>query len=484
VPGIRLVAVIVLLTTAATREALRITAFSFDDIWLHLRTGVWILQNHAAPHTGLFSQLPNSQWIAFSWLYDALFASAYAALGLRAVPLSLMILKVIIAAVTLLLAASQRRGFWSAVVLSGLAQLTLYDLQPLPFVFSICFFGLATYSLFECRSRNELRPLLWLPALFWLWANLDAQFVLGLLLLSTFLIAEVVERTLVATNVRSSGSRRIPFGQLSAISAACVIATFVTPYSIHLIPEAAKFAYSKQLFDNFSMMAAMDFRRPEHFLLLSLFLAACVGLGRRRSSDLFKILLLALCAALAFRIQRDSWIVVLPSIAILAEAIGNRASTNPAARPATAPKQKIWIAIMAATVLMISFLCLPANPVLQLRLRRVLPAEACDYIRDNHLPSPIFNEYQWGGYLTMHLPEYPVSIDERLNLYGVQTSESYFRVAMGKQRMETLPSFASAQTILLPANAAMARALTTIPSLQEQFREVYRDDIAVVLVRR
>ncbi|MFY9644635.1 MAG: hypothetical protein WAK29_05615, partial [Terriglobales bacterium] len=70
------------------------------------------------------------------------------------------------------------------------------------------------------------------------------------------------------------------------------------------------------------------------------------------------------------------------------------------------------------------------------------------------------------------------------NLYGDEFSGAYFEVVMGKRRMETLPSFASAQLLLLPVNLAMAKALTTIPALQQQFREVYQDEIAIVLVRR
>jgi hypothetical protein len=84
----------------------------------------------------------------------------------------------------------------------------------------------------------------------------------------------------------------------------------------------------------------------------------------------------------------------------------------------------------------------------------------------------------------MNLPEYPVSIDQRMNLYGEQASGAYFDVIMGRQRMETFPAFAGAQTILLPKGLAITRALTTIPALQQQFREVYSDDLAVVLVRR
>lgn len=82
------------------------------------------------------------------------------------------------------------------------------------------------------------------------------------------------------------------------------------------------------------------------------------------------------------------------------------------------------------------------------------------------------------------LPVYPVSIDERLNLYGDEFSDAYFEVVSGKRRMETLRGFNSEQIILLPVDLSMAKALTTIPVLQQQFREVYRDKIAIVLVRR
>jgi hypothetical protein len=41
-----------------------------------------------------------------------------------------------------------------------------------------------------------------------------------------------------------------------------------------------------------------------------------------------------------------------------------------------------------------------------------------------------------------------------------------------------------AQTILLERNSGMAEALTTLPVLQSQFQMVYRDNLAMVLVRK
>ena len=473
---------VLLLTTAAAWEARQLSAFSSDELWCHLRTGAWILQNHSIPRTGLFSQLANSNWIDFSWIYDALCGAAYALLGLRAIPLLLMVFKVALAAVTFLLAGA-RHKFWWAVSLSALAQFILFNPQPLPVLFSICFFGLALHWTLEARRRNELTHLLWLPPLFWLWANLDAQFVLGLLLISTLLVAEIAERALRILGLANDNSRRFPFVKLATIALACAVATVITPYSIHLIPAAWQSAYSPALFKNFAFMAAMSFRQPEHFLLAALLFAACFILGRQRSHDSFKILLLTLGAVLAFRIQRDSWTIVLVSIAIIGEAIRTRRDDSLAGQRRAYPNF-LYVAAGVIVVLMLSFSLLPTKQTLDSQLERIFPAKACDYIQKNHLAGPIFNDYGWGGYLMWRLPEYPVSIDERLNLYGDEFSEAYFEVITGKRKMETLPGFTSERIILLPVNLSMVKALTTIPVLQQQFREVYRDDMAIVLVRR
>ena len=481
-PLTRWLALLLLLTTGAVWEARHVSAFSSDEIWWHLRTGTWILQNHAVPRTGLFSQLVNSRWTDFSWLYDALCGALYALLGLRAIPLLLMIFRVALAGVTFLLAGG-RRNFWWAIVLSALAQSTFLNPQPLPSLFSICFFGVSLHCMLEARRRNDLIRLVWLPPLFWLWANFDAQFVVGLLLVSTLLLAAIIEKTLCLAGKRKGNAQQLPLLGLVAIAAACVVATVVTPYSIRLIPAAWQSAYSPTLFKYFAFMAAMSFRQPEHYVLAVLLFFACLALGRQRLHDIFKILLLVLAAALAFRIQRDNWTVVLASIAVIGDA-AHSFSAKPLVGQRTLSAERFYVAAGVIVVVILSFVFLPTNQTLEVRLGRVFPAKACDYIQTNHLRGPVFNEYGWGGYLIWKLPEYSVSIDERLSLYGGEFSDAYFEVIMGREKMETLPGFAGQQIILLPVDFSMAKALTTIPVLRQQFREAYRDDIAIVLVRR
>ncbi len=118
------------------------------------------------------------------------------------------------------------------------------------------------------------------------------------------------------------------------------------------------------------------------------------------------------------------------------------------------------------------------------KLAGAFPLKACDWIRENQLPRPLFNAYEWGGFLTWYLPEYPVAIDGRVGLYGDGLTEQYFKLTGGKERLEMDPTFSRARTILLERHSAMARALTTLPALSSSYRMAYSDDLAIVLVRR
>src|ERR1039458_151924 len=111
---LHVVALVALLATAPVFEALRVSAFSNRDLWWHLRSGLWILQNHSVPRSGLFSQYADRPWVASSWAFEALMAAAYKLLGLRAVPILLMAFKLALAVVTFLLARGWRGVFSGA----------------------------------------------------------------------------------------------------------------------------------------------------------------------------------------------------------------------------------------------------------------------------------------------------------------------------------------------------------------------------------
>jgi hypothetical protein len=230
-------------------------------------------------------------------------------------------------------------------------------------------------------------------------------------------------------------------------------------------------------------MRSMSFRRPQEFLLMLLVMAAFFALGRRRSLEVFELLALIAGTVIAFRIQRDAWLAVLPAVAVLAD--GFRLEEVPReARSFALRWEKPVAGLLTMTILVAAALHLPDRTTLMQRISQRFPVKACDFITSNQLPQPLFNTYSWGGFLIWYLPEYPVAIDSRVDLYGDEALTRYFQVITGKERLETNPSLVSARTLLLERQSAMAAALINLPALSSEYRMLYSDDLAAIFVRQ
>ncbi len=478
---LRIAVMALLFSSAAMLEAFRLSSLSAltnGDLWWHLSCGLWALQHHALPHSGLFSQSATQPWVASSWAYDLLLALGYKLVGLRAIPGLLMLFKTALAVVTFLLVGGLRGRFWTAVALSLVAQFVLGAIQPGPAYFSVLFFAIEIALLLKARRTGNLRSLWWLPFLFLFWANLHVQFVYGVVVLLLFLLVLVCERYVTSLSARSPA-----LGKVTKILGISWLATFITPYLYrpYEVFFATTFTSANQYLPDFH---ALGFRQPQDYLLLLLAMAAFLALGLRRSRDLFQIGLLAGCLAMSFYAQRDIWLITLAALAVIGEAI----PPEPAGEPSVSAEKRRWAreALIAATasiavMILAAAIRIPRNrATLLVKVGQRYPVAASDYIRDHRLPQPLFNAYEWGGFLTWYLPEYPVAIDGRTELYGEDVVTQYSKVMNADERYTEYPALAGAQTILLPKSAIMGEALGSVPI----FKVAYSDDVAIVLSRR
>ncbi len=463
-----------------------LTALSNSDIWLHLRTGTWMLQNHAAPHAGLFSQSPDLRWTASNWGYDLLVAVAFRMLDLRSIPVLVMIFKSALAVLTFLLAGGVRERFWPAVALSVTVQYILGGILPGPTYCSMLLFAVELLLLNQSRVRDSVRPLFWLPPLFLLWANLDNQFVFGLLLLLLLLLASNIP------NLASllSSSSQVPLSQLrrstlslknaGTVALLCAVATIITPYSYHLygVFFASFTSAANRYLPDFH---AMGFRQPQDYVLMLLAMAAFLALGLRRSRDPFQISLMIGCIMLSFYAQRDAWLVALAAIVVIAGAVGHPAETASAEPQHKRNRQLFLAAGMSLAILMLAaaFEIPRSHEALLAKVEQTYPVAACSYIREHQLPPPLFNAYDWGGFLTWYLPEYPVAIDARPGLYDEDYVVQYFKATNADVPYQSYPAMAQAGTLLLQRKSLMGEALSAVPA----FRVAYSDSVAVVLNR-
>ncbi|HTR27526.1 MAG TPA: hypothetical protein VMI10_26385 [Terriglobales bacterium] len=480
----RLLLLTVVLTGSAIREGMTLSSLSSPDVWGHVPIGGWISEHHAIPHAGLFSQYPDLPWGDTDWGFQWLIFSAYRLFGLRAIPIFMMLVDVGIALVTFLLASAGGSTFCSAVVLSAIAQYVLPLQQPPQFVVSMLFFGVEMLLLVKSRRTGSVRHLWSLLPLFLVWANLHIEFVGGLLLLGLFLAALLIEsllRRFPAIPLRGR-IRPLPLERVGLIAGLSMLCCSFTLYPLSAVLPAFKALYSNVVLRYFAEMRSLAFRTPRDFVLMLLMMAAFLALGRRRWVDAFEVLVLVACTALGFRFQRDAGFAALVAVAVLAAGFYRQQEVK---------SGKSWsrweggiATFLTAAAILIATLRLPARDVLMSKISGHFPVKACDYITRNQLPRPLFNSYTWGGFLIWYMPDYPVIVDERNDLYGDEILSRYFEAASGTARLDTDPKVAAAQTFLLERKSAMAEALVKLPVLSAQYRLAYSDQVAVVFVRQ
>jgi hypothetical protein len=470
----RIVAALLLFSVAGLfeiRNMSSLSSLSNSDVWWHLTSGLWMLQHRALPHTGIFSQAANQNWIAWSWLYDLKLAVFDRLVGLRAIPIFAIFLKAGLAIVTFFLAGGCRGRFWTAFGLSAVAQYVLEALPTTPAYCSALLFGIALLMLMAIRRSSNVKVLFWLVPLFLVWGNVDIHFVYGLALLLLFSLAEAVGKMLGGAEAFHGSTKTF-----SIVAAAAFLATVITPYFYRpwQVFFSSAFSAANSCLPDYK---APGFRQPQDYVLLVLVMSAFLALGLRRSRDTFLILLLAICAVLSFHSQRDIWLVVLAAAAAIGEMT---IPIGAAAEPAVEAKS-VLISVMAAMAVLIlaaAFL-VPRPEALLAKAARSYPVAASDYIREHHLPQPIFNAFEWGGFLSWYLPDYPVAIDSRVDLYGDDFVIDYTQMMSAKLRYSDFPALANAATIVLPHSAIIAQALSTLPA----YKVVYSDDVATVLAK-
>ena len=100
-------------------------------------------------------------------------------------------------------------------------------------------------------------------------------------------------------------------------------------------------------------------------------------------------------------------------------------------------------------------------------------------LKDNQPEGELFNEYNWGGYLTWELRDYPVYVDGRTDLYDDEILMEYLEIQAGRGEWEGTLKEYGAKVLLVEVNSGLAHSLSS----NERWRWAYGDEKAVVFVR-
>ena len=454
------------------------------DMWWHLRTGEYILQN-GIPHHDIFSfTVPHHEWITHEWLSQVVMWSVYATSGWAG--LLILFATLITAIFGLLYTIMPGRPFLAAFILllSAFTSSIVWGVRPQ--IFNLLFTAVFLLLLEQVKNGRWSRRALWaLPPLTILWANFHSGYFLGIVVLLVYLIGDALERW------RDGDERALPSPALRFLGMMIVLsflAAALNPNGIKL------WLYPFQTLGSSSMQAyIIEWQSPNfHNKIFWPFviLAALGGMGMifsKKRPSWSDLLMFGGTAAAGLMSARN-----IPLFAIVAAPITARYLLNSLGGTAvypllsgTATEQtstrlmRILNWGLLLTAVLTSFIWIDRRIAEnETAIVEQYPSAAVAYLQESGLAEQRgYNQYVWGGYLIWH--GIPVFVDGRADVYGDEFLDYYVQTSqLSDTWREPLDDF-DVQYVLTVPDSNLAVLLEADTGWQQS----YSDDVAQIYVR-
>jgi hypothetical protein len=438
------------------------------DLWWHLRAGqvMWeqksILLEDVFSYTRAGEPWVNAFWLAELALYGLYRLGGYTALAA-------------------FVAGSGALSFWLAgqrerptsilssgvILLAALAAAPIWG--PRPQVFSFLLVAALDSWLAAKRPAWALVPL------FALWANLHGGWIWGFLLLAAHLAGLGMRWLAAAHDERLSLTAEIrPLLGWTALS---TLAISLNPNGLALwkLPFA-QISVSMQIQEWLSP----DFHRIDfHPMLWILFLLLLSGplTGKPDWPGLFKTIGFAY---LTFVAQRNIALFALAAAPLLVSQLETAIKRFPLPQTPSIPPGRfsalINSSLLAALGLAATgFLFLQTRPA---KVEQNYPLGAVQWVQENAPDGRLFNSYNWGGYLAWALPQVPLFIDGRADLYGNELLAEWQAVVNADPEAARILAKWDIGWLLLEPEWPI------VALLQEKgWKTAYHDDLSIILTR-
>jgi len=466
-----------------------------SDTWWHLRSGQYIIENHTIPLTDPFSHPKAGQlWIDHSWLAQILLFTLYALGGWPALALAVAGLAVL--AFWLVWKQLEGNIFITAfaMILGAIVSSVMWTARPQMISFVLT--AVIAYLLHRFK-RQQAGLLPWAPLVMLVWANTHGGFAIGLMLMLTYLVGEAINNiTAHQDDPVVSWSRLKHLLVVIIISLAVVV---INPYTWRMWLYPFQTVGIGALRDFIQEWQSPDFHLPmaqPFILMLLLVLAALARAGRRADwTDLTLVALWTGWSLFAGRNISVFGLVVTPILARYADLAWTRQwqtwgyTRPPFSSFETQPSRTSsfisyvnWGLLTLIIVAALVKISIPLLPQTNLQVEQASePYHAVQFMQRQRPPGPIFNNYNWGGYLIFKLwPEYPVYIDGRTDLYDDAFIRRYIDVMVANNGWQQTLDEDGINLVFIETDSTLAKFLRQDPA----WTEIYRDEMAVIFVRK
>ena len=417
------------------------------DLGRHLKNGELLLQGDTQvlyQNTYSYTE-PEQPFINHHWLSGVLYFLVFEAFGFTG--LSILNILVLFAALLLILFLAKREvGLWWAVVLSVfLAPVIASRTEVRPESLTYLLFTLYFTLLWLWQSgRISKKGLYALPVLQLLWVNLHIGFVFGCFLLFVFTLVHFIFYLLKKEN---------KFLEILPVAILAALATLLNPHFLTgaLYPLSIFKGYGYTIVENQSIgfLENLKFIQPSFIFwkLYAFFGAILLSISawreKKEKETWVVVSIWIILLVLSYLAIRNFPLFGLFSIFGISWAIGK-------IKNVTAKSAALICVLLFAIYGFVAIMKI-IESTKTIRGFGTLPqiSQSVEFLKENKISGPIFNNYDVGGFLIYHLyPEQKVFTDNRPEAYSsdffdkiykpMQTDEAVWKEADQKYNFNTI----------------------------------------------
>jgi hypothetical protein len=457
------------------------------DTWWHLRAGQLMVENQTIITTDPFSHSRGGQlWIDHGWLGQIAWYGLYA-LGGWAL-MSLVLAGLVTLAFWFIWQQIEANVFVGAfsMILGAIVSSVVWTARPQMISFVL---AAVVATLLHRFKRQNGRLLPWLPLIMIVWVNVHGGFAIGFMLMLAYLGGEAANNlTRHRADPVVSWSR---LKHLLIVAGLCLAVVVINPQSWRMWLYPFQTVGISALRDFIQEWQSPDFHLPhvQPFALMLLLVIAALGRAGRRA-DWTDLALIATWTAWALFAARNIalfGLIATPTLARYADLSWSGQwqawgyQRVPFSSDSRTPARLNWLLLSLIIVAALIKIAIPLTPAANLKAEQgTLPYDAVEYLRNHELAGPMFNSYNWGGYLIFKLwPAYPVYIDGRTDLYDDEFIRRYLNVMVAGEAWQQTLADDGINLIFIESQSTLAKFLRADPTWTER----YRDELAVIYSR-
>lgn len=451
------------------------------DTWWHLRSGEHTL-TQGMIYADPFSHTMHGQpWINHSWgaqiiLYAFWKVGGYLGLAVYMAGLATAGMAFVY---KMSVGSAYLRAF--AVVLGAATAAVFWS--PRPQMLSFFLSAVVLYIL--TRYKRDRVDRLWLlPLIMGLWGNLHAGFSIGFIFMAAFIGGEILNRLLNPRDPQTltwAGIRKLTV--IALISAAALI---INPYGLQMLLVPFQTVSIGALQEYIQEWNSPNFHERQTWPFIALLLGLLGAAGAsKRGLNWTEFVLAAGTAFMALLAGRNIAVFAVaatPLLTVHLDALLTARGWVLQPLQTVTPRMGRLNAVLVAVILVAcaaKVLVILDQETVDDALKQTLPVDAVSWLADNPQPGPMFNSYNWGGYLIYMLPDQPVLVDGRTDLYGDVLLTRYLSAATGGPAWREMFADYDIRLAVIEAQSGLARLLRQ----EAGWRTAYEDEMAVVFTR-